>query len=96
MLTDEPVANAVNANLSLMELHNLMLQKRALSLKSCYKYTSKAINLKSIETGKIESFPSTISVVRYFESNNIKANRNKIAECLKTGKSYLGYTFFRE
>jgi hypothetical protein len=93
IITDKPVANAVNANLSLMELHNLMLQKRALSLKSYSKYTSKAIYLKSVETGSIESFPSIISVVRHFESINIIANRNKISECLKTGESYLGYTY---
>lgn len=40
------------------------------------------------------NFSSITSVVLYLKENkNVKANRNKIAKCLDTNTSYMGYLF---
>lgn len=56
--------------------------------------TSKLIYIKQDVTGVKTNFPSIISLVKHFESMDIKANRNKIASCLNTNESYLGYTYY--
>ena len=62
--------------------------KKEFSLKN-----SKSIYVKQDVTGVIYNFPSITSLVKYFDSINIKANRNKIASCINTNESYLGYTY---
>lgn len=63
--------------------------KKEFSLKN-----SKLIYIKKDDTGAISNFTSITALVTYFDSINIKANRNKIASCLYTNESYLGYTYY--
>lgn len=47
-------------------------------------------------TGEELNFSSIISVVKYLEKNkNVTINRNKIAKCLDTNTSYMGYTYYK-
>ena len=93
-ITNKSISSNIKAGLSLLELRKLISYKRNLFLRSFSKITSKAIYIKKVETGKIESFNSITSAVKYFKSKYIKANRNKIAHCLNINQPYLGYTYY--
>jgi len=56
---------------------------RPRNLVSALKY-SKSIYIKKDVTGVLYNFPSITSLVKYFDSINSNANRNKIASCLNT------------
>jgi hypothetical protein len=93
-ITNKHVIDATKANLSLVQLGNLIYEKRSLFLKDFSKVTSKAICIKEVVTGETYNFTSIASVVKYLESKGIKANRNKIASLLNTNKIYLGYNYY--
>lgn len=94
-ITDQPIPTARKAGLSLEELSKLILDKKSLFLKKDFSLkNSKLIYIKQDVTGITLNFPSITSLVKYFDSINIKANRNKIASCLNTNDSYLGYTYY--
>jgi GIY-YIG catalytic domain len=95
LITDQLKPAARKAGLSLDELSKFILDKKALFLKQDFSMkTSKLIYIKQDVTGVKSNFPSITSLVKHFESINIKANRNKIASCLNTNESYLGYTYY--
>ena len=76
-------------------MSKLILDKRSLFLKKDFSLkNSQSIYIKQDVTGVTHNFPSITSLVKYFDSINIKANRNKIASCLNTNESYLGYTYY--
>ena len=96
IITDQlkPDANS-KAGLSLEELSKLISDKKSLFLKKDFSLkNSKLIYIKQDVTGVISNFPSITSLVKYFDSINIKANRNRIATRLNTNESYLGYTYY--
>ena len=94
-ITDQPIPTARKAGLSLEELSKLILDKKSLFLKKDFSLkNSKLIYIKQDVTGITLNFPSITSLVKYLDSINIKANRNKIASCLNTYDSYLGYTYY--
>jgi hypothetical protein len=95
IITDKLKPDAKKAGLSLEELSNLISDKRSLFLKKDFSLkNSKSIYIKKDVTGVTHNFPSITSLVKYFDSINIKANRNKIASCLNTNESYSGYTYY--
>jgi hypothetical protein len=95
IITDQLKPDANKAGLSLEELSKLILDKRSLFLKKDFSLkNSKSVYIKQDVTGVIYNFSSITSLVKYFDSINIKANRNKIASCLNTNESYLGYTYY--
>ena len=94
-ITDLINPDAKKAGLSLEELSKLISYKRSLFLQKDFsKKNSKSIYIKKDVTGVIYNFSSITSLVKYFDSLNIKANRNKIASCLNTNESYLVYTYY--
>ena len=95
IITDQLKPDAKKAGLSLEELSKFISDKRWLFLKKDFSLkNSKSIYIKQDVTGVTQHFPSITSLVKYFDSINIKANRNKIASCLNTNESYLGYTYY--
>jgi len=95
-LSDRPIEDVNKTNLSISELVNLISQKKDQFLKDNYKLKfSVLVTIKEIESGNTFMFPSIQAVVKYFENQNIKVDRNKIAKCLNTGESYKGYYFYR-
>ena len=95
IITDQLKPDAKKAGLSLEELSKLISDKRSLFLKKDFSLkNSKSIYIKQDVTGVTYNFPSITSLVKYFDSIDIKANRNKIASCLNTNESYLGYTYY--
>ena len=97
IITDQLKPDANKAGLSLEELSKLILDKKSLFLKKDFSLkNSKSIYIKQDVTGVTHNFPSITSLVKYFDSINIKANRNKIASCLNTNESYLGYTYYTD
>jgi hypothetical protein len=95
IITDQLKPTAIKAELSLEELSKLILDKKSLFLKKDFSLkNSKLIYIKQDVTGVISNFPSITSLVKYFDSINIKANRNRIATRLNTNESYLGYTYY--
>lgn len=97
IITDQLKPDAKKAGLSLEELSNFISDKRSLFLKKDFSLkNSKSIYIKQDVTGVTHNFPSITSLVKYFDSINIKANRNKIASCLNTNESYLGYTYYTD
>jgi len=93
VINDKLITDAKKADLSLIELNNLISEKKKLLLKSFSKVTSKPICIKEINTGKVQDFISIISVVKYFKANGLKADRNKIAKCLDTNEIYLNHIY---
>ena len=53
------------------------------------------IHIREIATGKTQNFHSIMSVERYLESINIKANRKHISRILDTNEPYVGFTYHR-
>jgi len=92
-ISDKYIPDTTEANLSITEFDNLISEKRSLFLKGFCKVTSKAISIKEVRTGIAYNF-SSITLVKYLESKDIKVNRNKIANLLNTNKFYLGYIYY--
>ena len=78
-----------------MELASLIAEKRALSLKSLSKITSRPLSLKDLDTGEILKFSSINSATANLKDTNLKVDWNKIAKCLDSKTPYLGYTYIR-
>ena len=74
---------------------SLIAEKRALSLKSLSKITSRPLSLKDVDTGEKLKLSSIKSATAYLKETNLKADRNKIAKCLDSKTPYLGYTYIR-
>jgi hypothetical protein len=92
IITDQLKPDAKKADLSLAKF---ISDKRFLFLKKDFSLkNSRSVYIKQDVTGVISHFPSITSLVKYFDSINIKANRNKISSCLNTNESYLGYTYY--
>ena len=89
-----PVVCANKANLSLVELASLVLEKNFgfLSNVSRAKF-SKPVTIKAVETREISEFPYIIAIVKHFKSLDIIMNRNNIAKILNIGESYNDYIF---
>lgn len=93
-ITDTLIQGAVLANFTVPEVASLILEKKALFLRSTSKAKfSKSITIKDIERGGTREFPSITAIVNYFKTLNIVMDRNKIAKLINTGESYKGYLF---
>lgn len=95
-MTDTHIEVAKPANLSVLELSNLILDKKKEFLINTYRAKfSKAVTIKKIETGETLEFSSILAIVKYFKDQSIIVDRNKIAKILNTGEAYKGYIFIK-
>lgn len=95
-ITDTPISDAIQSDLTLPELLELLENKRKETLKKQSKIKfSKAIMLRKEDEEEIIKFNSITETVRYFENLGLKVDRNKISKALDTNKPYKGYVFFK-
>jgi len=66
-ITDKPIETAQKSEISTLELASLIAEKRALSLKSLSKITSRPLSLKDVDTGEILKFSSITSATAYLK-----------------------------
>lgn len=93
-ISNIPLEYAKKTQLSLEELLELMdsKKKEALLKRTSVRF-SKAIIVRKEGQEQTLEFPSIVAAVRYLDTKNIYADRNKIAKHLGSGLPYKGYIF---
>lgn len=88
------IKSAVNINLDINLITNLILEKRKLfKISELKKKVSLPISLKNVKTEENLHFNSITDTVKYLKSINIIVDRNTASKYLDTGKSYKGYLY---
>lgn len=97
LVTDKLIIKSKKTELNLLDLRKLILENRNLYLKNLM-INKLSIGVLVVNTLTKESleFSSISNAVSFFKDQNILFDRNKVSECIKTGKPYKNYTFSKK